>query len=60
MYFIKCEKCGANLDPGEKCDCTEKRTKKEKEQENIGKYICSKESGQVYLSKEFYKGKKEF
>lgn len=21
MYYHKCEKCGANLDPGEKCDC---------------------------------------
>ncbi len=21
MYFHKCEACGANLDPGEKCDC---------------------------------------
>lgn len=21
-YYITCENCGANLDPGEKCDCT--------------------------------------
>lgn len=57
MYFVKCEICGANLDPGEKCDCIERKKKKEKE--NIEKYICSKESGQASLSKEFYKGKKE-
>lgn len=23
-YFRPCPKCGANLDPGEICDCTEK------------------------------------
>lgn len=22
MYFNTCDKCGAHLDPGEKCDCT--------------------------------------
>ena len=21
MYYHKCRRCGANLDPGEKCDC---------------------------------------
>lgn len=21
MVYRKCERCGANLDPGEKCDC---------------------------------------
>lgn len=27
MYFKTCEKCGAHLDPGEKCDCeTSKNT----------------------------------
>ena len=25
MYFRGCEYCGASLDPGEKCDCREKR-----------------------------------
>lgn len=25
-YFKKCEACGANLDPGEKCDCMESIT----------------------------------
>ena len=23
-YYYICPKCGANLDPGEKCDCTDK------------------------------------
>ena len=23
MYYNTCELCGANLDPGERCDCTE-------------------------------------
>ena len=22
MYYNKCPECGANLDPGEECDCT--------------------------------------
>jgi len=22
MYYRVCERCGCNLDPGEKCDCT--------------------------------------
>ena len=24
MFYKECPHCGANLDPGEKCDCTEK------------------------------------
>lgn len=24
-YYHTCTKCGANLDPGEKCDCDEER-----------------------------------
>lgn len=24
-YFNVCDKCGSNLDPGEKCDCNSKR-----------------------------------
>lgn len=26
-YFHSCPKCGANLDPGEKCDCEKERQK---------------------------------
>lgn len=32
MYYDKCPYCGANLDPGEKCDCREESTKKEQPQ----------------------------
>lgn len=27
MYYDTCILCGANLDPGEKCDCSEVQTK---------------------------------
>lgn len=27
-YFHECSKCGASLDPGEKCDCMEEREQK--------------------------------
>ncbi len=27
-YFRTCEYCGGNLDPGEKCDCRERKNKK--------------------------------
>lgn len=26
MYYKKCPDCGANLDPGERCDCEQKTT----------------------------------
>ena len=28
MYYNECEKCGAHLDPGEKCDCEEEKDEK--------------------------------
>ena len=30
MYNYKCKKCGANLDPGEHCDCDQESTDKKK------------------------------
>lgn len=30
-YFRKCEICGANLDPGEKCTCEQERKQEENE-----------------------------
>lgn len=27
MYYKICSNCGANLDPGERCDCEEERQK---------------------------------
>lgn len=31
MYHYICEKCGASLDPGEKCDCDTQTNKEKKE-----------------------------
>ena len=30
-YYETCPLCGANLDPGEKCDCADKKTPSEEE-----------------------------
>ena len=30
MYFRECPFCHSNLDPGERCDCEDKREEKEK------------------------------
>lgn len=41
MYWHECEKCGARLDPGERCDC-EEETKREEESKKI---FYKKETG---------------
>lgn len=43
-----CKVCGANLDPGEKCDCTEKR----KEAENLRKQLFIQEKDGQFALKE--------
>lgn len=30
MYYNVCEICGAHLDPGEVCDCTERKSERDK------------------------------
>lgn len=30
MYYNECPLCGANLDPGEQCDCQEEKKSKKK------------------------------
>lgn len=35
MYYNKCEICGANLDPGERCDCYERAKENEKKIESM-------------------------
>ena len=30
MQYYTCERCGANLDPGEKCDCEKENQEEEK------------------------------
>ncbi len=34
MQYYTCEKCGASLDPGEKCDCTEFEEKLQENKES--------------------------
>lgn len=43
-YFNECPRCGATLDPGEKCDCEE--IAKEKEDEIKAMTHCD-ETGQI-------------
>lgn len=43
-----CRICGANLDPGEKCDCMEKR----KEAENLRKQLFIQEKDGQFALKE--------
>lgn len=46
-YFHKCTICGANLDPGEKCDC-EKESKRT--EEIYSKNLNEKSTGQLVLN----------
>lgn len=46
MYYNVCEHCGANLDPGERCDCTELE---QKEEERIGRLLIVRDDGQMQL-----------
>ena len=39
MYYNECPLCGANLDPGEQCDCQEeKKSKKKLQLKNQSEY----------------------
>ncbi len=38
-YYSVCEICGANLDPGERCDCEEEREREHEEAEKIIKLL---------------------
>ena len=33
MQYYTCERCGANLDPGEKCDCENEKEKSDENEE---------------------------
>lgn len=46
MYYRECDNCGANLDPGEKCDCREIERAKQIEYE---KSVEQEDSGQFRL-----------
>lgn len=55
-YFHECSNCGASLDPGEKCDCTEQKEQKFRQITNnliippIGQ-ISMKLEGNFYVEK---------
>lgn len=34
-FYNVCQKCGAHLDPNEKCDCEDMAEKEKKERENL-------------------------
>lgn len=42
-YFEVCQKCGAHLDPGERCDCEEVITYYKPFQEQTTLFICEKQ-----------------
>lgn len=48
MHKYACQNCGANLGPGEKCDCMEKR----KEAENLRKQLFIQEKDGQFALKE--------
>lgn len=48
MYYNECPKCGAYLDPGEKCeDCIDKENKIKKTNELIASLTKEGKSGQI-------------
>lgn len=52
-YYYKCDLCGANLDPGEKCTCVE-----DAHREAIAKQIQQKVKATMLLSTFGKRGKK--
>ena len=54
MYYQECPYCGANLDPGEVCDCIEERKKREAAAmllaEKIGAQLEEEENGQFRMA----------
>lgn len=53
MWYRICPDCGANLDPGEKCDCKEKKYEEEqtKGTDTSGKAADDKEqAGLAYMA----------
>lgn len=51
MYYNRCERCGAYLDPGERCDCErEERQERENLEKRIEGMIILERNGQLVLS----------
>lgn len=47
MYGYRCDKCGAFLDPGEKCDCQEQRERQREAQDK--QYQKDPKTGQMMM-----------
>lgn len=45
MYYRVCQKCGAALDPGERCDCEHEKEKERARQEML--YSTEKKTNQL-------------
>lgn len=45
-YYNVCEFCGSHLDPGESCDCLEK---KKIQEESLLEMIVSEDNGQIVM-----------
>ena len=43
-YYKTCDKCGSNLDPGEKCDC---EMEEKKQEEHFAKILLADSTGQI-------------
>ena len=43
-YYKTCDKCGSNLDPGEKCDC---EMEEKKQEEYFAKILRADSTGQM-------------
>lgn len=45
MHFHRCEICGANLDPGERCDCEQEKERETKRLQKL--YVKEGKSDQL-------------
>ena len=56
MYFLVCKNCGANLEPGEKCDCMDRMQKVIR---IFDKVLSEEPDGQIRIGGLFDEQKKE-
>lgn len=54
MYYNRCGICGANLDPGERCDCYERAKENKKKIESM---LFTERDGQMILREAVHYGK---
>lgn len=48
MYYRVCQKCGAALDPGERCDCEKEKETERQRQEML--YHTEKKTNQLTIN----------